>query len=70
MKEMPRCNTWACFDRVIRTSKWVDNGHYKYAEAKCDHCLQLYWVIEREYKMVIYDRKEGEEFVDHRREER
>ncbi len=67
---MARCKTKLCKGAVkpTKNSKWISTQYCQYIKAKCGTCAMLYWMIKREQKTHIKDRKIKEKF-EHRKKD-
>lgn len=62
-----RCITVACWNegKLDFLGDWKDNSYCEYIKAICPMCGARYWLVKRNGKYELKDRKEGQEF-DHR----
>jgi len=65
------CTTPMCWNdgRFSFEGRWQSNEHCEYAKVLCPVCHATYWMVKRDEKFSLFDRKEGEEF-DHRKADR
>ena len=70
MANSMKCPTRGCTSAVHRIEPWNNEAFYSYVKAECTQCLMKYWIIKRKGKYQFRDRKEGEEFDDHRKDKR
>ena len=47
------CPTRVCSGHVDRVEEWRENDYCSFAEAECDKCPFLYWIVKRDNKLTI-----------------
>lgn len=55
-----KCTTKVCNGIIVETGNWKKNRHCEYVEAECPICLMTYWIVKRNNKKFIKDRRANE----------